>query len=87
MTKPIVPKRWKRLIEGRLARLDERIAREMREEKNAREIGDATSDEQIEALEAKLDAIVNEQRALHQRLRWIEKRHPGGARPPKPAKN
>jgi len=81
-----VPPQWRRKIEARLVHLEERIRREVRTESEAREKDGAHTDEEIQALEERLDALAEEQKKLEGRLSWIERRMPIRGRPPKDEK-
>jgi archaellum component FlaC len=74
-------------MEERMNHLEDRIRREIRQEKSAREAGDAESDEEIESLDERVATVETEQERTRQRLSWIEKRLGPAGRPPKRPKN
>lgn len=87
MASRAVPPQWRRRIEARLNALEERIRREIRAERESREVDSAHTDEEIEALEVRLDGVKDDQDTLMRRLRWLEARLGAPGRPPKPKKN
>jgi hypothetical protein len=69
-----------------LNRVEERIAREIREERSAREQGDAGTLEDVQQLADTLERLEEAQKGYDQRLAWLEKLMGVEARPVKPPK-
>lgn len=73
-------------MEARMAHLEERIRREIRQEREAREKDGAHTDEEIDQLEERIEAVEAEQTRQRHRLTWVEKRTAVRGRPPKAPK-
>lgn len=66
--------------------LEERIRREIRQERDAREKDGAHTDEEIDRLQERIEAVEADQTGQRHRLTWVEKRTATRGRPAKGGK-